>query len=54
MHQQTDRFSSYEEDQFDVSEEESDVSQDSGSDSDWETIDDDAGHPLDKMMVAFL
>ncbi|KAI3419247.1 RNA helicase [Psidium guajava] len=48
VHQQTDRFSSYEEDQFDVSEEESDVSQDSGSDSDWETIDDDdAGHPLD-------
>ncbi|KAF8030142.1 hypothetical protein BT93_E2541 [Corymbia citriodora subsp. variegata] len=48
VHQQTDRFSSYEEDQFDVSEEESDASHDSGSDSDWETIDDDAAHPLDK------
>ncbi|KAI3437132.1 Anaphase-promoting complex subunit 5 [Psidium guajava] len=44
----TDRFSSYEEDQIDVSEEESDASRDSGSDSDWETIDDDARHPLDK------
>ncbi|XP_030469626.1 ATP-dependent RNA helicase DEAH13 isoform X1 [Syzygium oleosum] len=48
VNQQTDRFTSYEEDQFDVSEEESDVSHDSGSDSDWETIDDDVGHPLDE------
>ncbi|KAL3740723.1 hypothetical protein ACJRO7_021923 [Eucalyptus globulus] len=44
VHQQTDRFSSYEEDQFDMSEEESDVSHDLSSDSEWETIDDDAAH----------
>ncbi|PKI70333.1 hypothetical protein CRG98_009213 [Punica granatum] len=38
-HQQTDRFSSYDDDQYDIREDESDVPNDSESESDFETVD---------------